>query len=89
MEHIEIKNSLDSKLQSFFTFSIRIFNILKVIAKQEFQKTQSEQPCCSFEIEKWRYTDNYGLLKTCPFCSCTLKKKASSIIEPNKFISRN
>ena len=32
MEHIKIKNSLESKLQSFYICSFRILNILKVIA---------------------------------------------------------
>ena len=32
MEHIEIINSWDSKLQTFFICSVRILNILKVIA---------------------------------------------------------
>ena len=38
MEHIEIKNSLDSKLQTFSICSIRILNILEVIAKTSFSK---------------------------------------------------
>ena len=33
MEHIRIKNSLESKLQTFFIYSVRIRNTLKVIAK--------------------------------------------------------
>ena len=33
MEHIEIKNSLDSKLQIFYICSVRIPNILEVIEK--------------------------------------------------------
>ena len=33
MEHIEIKNSLDSKLQTFSICSVRILNIFEVIAK--------------------------------------------------------
>ena len=33
MEHIVIKNSLDSKLQVFFICSIRILSILEVMSK--------------------------------------------------------
>ena len=39
MEHIEIKSSLDSKLQTFYICSIRILNILEVIAKTSFSKS--------------------------------------------------
>ena len=38
MEHIEIKNSLDSRLQILSIYSIRILNILEVIAKTTFSK---------------------------------------------------
>ena len=36
MGHIEINYSLDSKLQTFYICSIRILNILEVIAKTSF-----------------------------------------------------
>ena len=36
MEHIKIKNSLESKLQSFYICSVRILNTLEVIAKTSF-----------------------------------------------------
>ena len=39
-EHIEIKNSLDSKLQTFSIYSIRIRNILEVIARTRFFKNR-------------------------------------------------
>ena len=38
MEHIEMKNSLDSKLQLLSICSVRILNILEVIAKTSFSK---------------------------------------------------
>ena len=38
MEHKEIKNSLDSKLQSLSIYSVRILSILEVIAKTSFSK---------------------------------------------------
>ena len=38
MEHIVIKNSLDSKLLTFSIYSIITPNILEVIAKTEFFK---------------------------------------------------
>ena len=44
MEHIEITVSLDSKLQTFSICSIRIRNILKVIAKTKFSKVAYVQP---------------------------------------------
>ena len=40
MEYIEIKNSLDSKLQTYPICSIRILNILKIIAKTRFSKIE-------------------------------------------------
>ena len=42
MEHIEIKNSLDSKLQSFSICSVRILILLEVIAKMRL--SQNSQP---------------------------------------------
>ena len=45
MEHIDIKNSLDSKLQIFSMCSVRILNTLEVIAKKRaVQKSQNAQP---------------------------------------------
>ena len=38
MEHIEIKNSLYAKLQTFALYSFIILNILEVIAKTRFSK---------------------------------------------------
>ena len=38
MRNIQIKSSLDSKLQTFCICSVRILNILKVIAKTSFSK---------------------------------------------------
>ena len=38
MEHIEPKDSLDSKLQAVSIFSIRITSILEVIVKTSFSK---------------------------------------------------
>ena len=40
MEHIEIKNSLDSKLQTYSICSIKILDILEVIAKTNFFKSR-------------------------------------------------
>ena len=44
MEHIETKNSLDSKLQTFSICSVRILNILEVIVKRVFLRSQNAQP---------------------------------------------
>ena len=38
MEHVEMKNSLNSKLQIESICSIRILNILEVIGKKSFSK---------------------------------------------------
>ena len=38
IEHTEVKNSLDSKLQNFTICTIRILNILEVIAKLSLSK---------------------------------------------------
>ena len=38
MERIELKNCLDSKLQTFAICSVKILNILEVIAKARFSK---------------------------------------------------
>ena len=43
MKHIEIKNSLDSKLQTYSICSVRILDIFEVIAKTRFSK----MPKCS------------------------------------------
>ena len=42
MEHKEIKNSLDSKLQTFSICSVEILNILKLSNKRGFQKYKTE-----------------------------------------------
>ena len=45
MEHIEIKNSLDSKLQSFSICSIRNLNILEVIGFSKIAKCSTLNKC--------------------------------------------
>ena len=40
MEHIEIKNSLNSKLQTLSIRSVRILNILEIIVKTRIPKVE-------------------------------------------------
>ena len=51
MEHIETKNSLDSKLQTVSLCSIRILNILEVIAKNKIFKRRKMLNSVSFHIK--------------------------------------
>ena len=44
MEHIDSNDSLDSQLQIDSICSIGILNILKVLAKTSFSKSQIAQP---------------------------------------------
>ena len=50
MEHIEIKNSLDSKLQTYSICSIKILDILEVIAKTNFSKIAK---CETLSFVQW------------------------------------
>ena len=46
MEHVEMKNSSEYKLQIKSIFSIGILNVLEVIAKSFFfSKSENVQPC--------------------------------------------
>ena len=44
MGYIEVKISLDSRLQTFFTYAIRILSILEVMAKIRFQNHKMPKP---------------------------------------------
>ena len=52
MEHILIKNSLDSKLQICFIYSIIVLNILELRAKTNFSKLQNAQPYIELKVNQ-------------------------------------
>ena len=62
MEHIQIRSSLDSKIQNFSTCSIRILSILEIIVKTSFFKNRkilnpaTGRIGCDLTIERLRKT---------------------------------
>ena len=81
MEYIETKNSLDSKLQTFCIFSIRILNILEAITKTSFSKIAN---CSTLDQEGRTHYQNRGKLFLIKHYAGEVNYDADGFVEKNR-----